>query len=83
MAAGWSCPKCELVLAPNVTEHRCDPAAEGATTVARPPLPPGWQPFTPTTTIATTGHLGVAGGYLDAVPDTDGMHPARLITEVA
>jgi alkanesulfonate monooxygenase SsuD/methylene tetrahydromethanopterin reductase-like flavin-dependent oxidoreductase (luciferase family) len=27
---GWVCPRCQLVLAPHVNEHRCDP----------PPMPP-------------------------------------------
>jgi hypothetical protein len=22
---GWICPRCQLVLAPHVNEHRCDP----------------------------------------------------------
>ncbi len=25
MTEGWICPRCTLVLAPAVTEHRCDP----------------------------------------------------------
>jgi len=25
MAEGWICPRCQLVLAPHVNEHRCDP----------------------------------------------------------
>lgn len=40
MAVGWSCPRCDLVLAPSVTEHRCDPPAAGVTTAAP------WQPIT-------------------------------------
>lgn len=25
MAEGWVCPRCQLVLAPHVDEHRCKP----------------------------------------------------------
>lgn len=69
MTAGWECPRCSLVLAPHVAEHRCDPP--GVTAAAPQPVP-----FTPTSNItitapyavsATTGHLGVAGGYITEV----------------
>jgi hypothetical protein len=31
MAEGWICPRCQLVLAPHVNEHRCDPPATPVT----------------------------------------------------
>lgn len=79
MLEGWSCPKCELVLAPSVASHRCAPPSAGVTTAVPQPAP-----FTPTTGVAitapyavtaTTGPLGVASantGYLTEV------YPPRL-----
>ena len=46
MAVGWACPRCELVLAPHVAEHRCAPPSAGVTTAV--PQPP---PYTPPTSI--------------------------------
>ena len=75
---GWSCPRCEVVLAPSVSEHRCAPPSAGVTTAV--PHPPPYQPPSNVTitapgvitATATTGHLGVASGYLTEV------HPGRL-----
>ena len=40
MTAGWSCPECGLVLAPHVTEHRCDPPSAGSGGVTVTPWAP-------------------------------------------
>ena len=40
-ADGWRCPECGLILAPSVTEHRCDPPATGVPAIKpRPDEPP-------------------------------------------
>lgn len=49
MPEGWSCPKCELVLAPSVAVHRCAPPSAGVTTAV--PHPP---PYTPPTSVSMT-----------------------------
>ncbi len=37
---GWRCPECGLILAPSVTEHRCQPPADGITVApVTPPAP--------------------------------------------
>ena len=38
-ADGWRCPECGTILAPSVTEHRCEPPSAGAPAV--PPAPDG------------------------------------------
>jgi len=40
MAEGWKCPECSLVLAPHITEHRCDPPTAGVTAVPSGPRSP-------------------------------------------
>ena len=59
MAAGWECPKCGLILAPSVTEHRCDPPSAGvpaAITRTGPSSGSGTSTatFPPGTTVITT-----------------------------
>src|SRR5512146_721852 len=39
MPDGWRCPECGLILAPSVTEHRCDPPSAGVHAAA--PAPDG------------------------------------------
>jgi hypothetical protein len=34
MAGGWVCPRCQLVIAPHVNEHRCDPPPQVPAPVA-------------------------------------------------
>ena len=46
MPKGWICPRCTLVLAPTVAEHRCDPP--GAVTA----WPTMWPAPTPGTATA-------------------------------
>ena len=31
MSTPWKCPECGVILAPHVSEHRCDPPAAGVT----------------------------------------------------
>jgi hypothetical protein len=59
---GWSCPKCELVLAPSVASHRCTPPSAGVTTTSTVPLTP-FQPTSvsmthPGTVTTTFAHHG-------------------------
>lgn len=86
MPVGWCCPRCSLVLAPHVAEHRCDPPAAGVTTVApwQPsPWPTSITVSTPDTWAVTTSAAPhtTGGAYLAAVPDTGGMPPRHDITE--
>jgi hypothetical protein len=37
IADGWRCPECSLILAPSVTEHRCDPPSAGVLAVKPDP----------------------------------------------
>ena len=39
-ADGWRCPECGLILAPSVTEHRCDPPTAGVPAFVPPPDAP-------------------------------------------
>lgn len=39
-ADGWRCPECGLILAPAVTEHRCDPPSAGVPAFRPPPDAP-------------------------------------------
>lgn len=89
---GWSCPRCRLVLAPSVAEHRCAPPAAGVPAPYPLQIPPRPNPvgisapnvwsgtvaYPETWTVTTTN-----AAYLAAVPDTDGMPPRREITETA
>ena len=79
---GWSCPRCEVVLAPSVSEHRCAPPSAGVTTAVPHPAP-----FTPTTGInitppyvvtATTGHLTVFTDQELREQMTEVYPPSRL-----
>ncbi len=36
-ASGWRCPECGLILAPSVTEHRCEPPTAGVPAFRPPP----------------------------------------------
>ena len=66
MADGWRCPECHVILAPHVSEHRCDPpdAAVPAATPAPPYSPSAgtavW-PSTGTAVYTTTGSGGAGG----------------------
>lgn len=66
MAAGWECPRCSLVLAPHVAEHRCDSPTAVVLQVPSP-WPSSICVTSPNTSIATTGHLSVASGYITEV----------------
>lgn len=37
MPDGWRCPECGIILAPSVTEHRCDPPSAGVPAVKPDP----------------------------------------------
>jgi len=37
MPDGWRCPECGLILAPTITEHRCDPPTAGVHAVPSDP----------------------------------------------
>lgn len=39
-ADGWRCPECGVILAPSVTEHRCDPPTAGVPASLPPPGAP-------------------------------------------
>ncbi len=64
-ATGWKCPECGLILAPSVTEHRCDPPSAG---IAAPVITPFEPPSTSTTvtwtpppgTIVTVTNAGMS-----------------------
>jgi hypothetical protein len=47
---GWICPRCDLILAPHVAQHRCDPPSAGVT--ASPVVAP-YQPVTGATATVT------------------------------
>jgi hypothetical protein len=51
MPDGWRCPECGLILAPSVTEHRCNPPSAGVLAVA--PAPDG----PPDITVKTSASL--------------------------
>jgi hypothetical protein len=64
MTEGWVCPRCQLVLAPVITEHRC--GQPGAGTVAWPVTPAPYNPWPGTVTVSpgvATPFTFSAGGY--------------------
>jgi hypothetical protein len=66
MASGWECPKCGLVLAPDVKEHRCDPPQAGHPAPVTPFTPPsstGTYTWPGDVTITYTN----TGAFTDAV----------------
>lgn len=50
MADGWRCPECGTILAPTVTEHRCDPPSAGV--LAALPAPDGPPDITVNTAVS-------------------------------
>jgi hypothetical protein len=69
---GWSCPRCEVVLAPSVSEHRCAPPSAGVTTAV--PHPPPYQPPTSiSTTLPDTWTVTVQGSTADPALITEAL----------
>jgi hypothetical protein len=57
--APWKCPECGLILAPHVSEHRCEPPEGGVS--ARPVVAP-YSPSTGTHTWPTESTITVTPG---------------------
>jgi hypothetical protein len=73
MAEGWVCPRCELVLAPHVAQHRCEPPAAGVTAVPAGGTPGPW-PGTMTVVISPA----VADGYVVTYETSAGPYEGNV-----
>jgi hypothetical protein len=61
MATGWVCPRCELVMAPHVAQHRCDPPTAGVATILPQGTPGPWPaPIAATPPYVVTATFGSA-----------------------
>lgn len=69
MASGWDCPRCGLVLAPHVNEHRCDPPAAGVTVAPCAPAGPGGTSVSaaPEITYHVGGGSSGSGGTVTSI----------------
>jgi hypothetical protein len=90
MTVGWECPKCNLILAPQVTEHRCKPPDDGVPAVVTPYQPtsgsggsttwPGTITVTPGYTYWTSTVESGGSGGISTVTDQRTDFGFQLLT---